>query len=458
MAQVGSVVRLWVLVALWLSAFASSASSAATLELSAVRLENAGGHLRANIELSASARFQVFTLDNPLRLVVDVYGAELRRASAPKGRGVVTGVRFGHPDSQRLRVVFDLAEPVRPKSYLLDRAGHHRHRLVVDLLPAHPVAAAFAGVAEAAAPVAAAPPRAVVRPAASGEARDVVIAIDAGHGGKDPGALGSGGTREKDITLQVARLLAERIDAEPGMRALLIRDSDVFLPLKQRYEKARAGKADLFISIHADAAVNRNARGSSVYMLSTRGATSEAARFLADRENRSDLLGEVSLDGKDQMLAAVLLDLSQGATLEASAQAAEYLLASLTRMGKAHKRYVERANFVVLRAPDVPSVLVETGFISNPEEEKKLRDPAHRARLADALLLGVRDYFHAAPPPGTWIAANAPKARSHVVARGETLSEIASRHGVSVTQIRRANALDSDLVRVGTVLKIPTAS
>jgi N-acetylmuramoyl-L-alanine amidase len=192
-------------------------------------------------------------------------------------------------------------------------------------------------------------------------------------------------------------------------------------------------------------------------MLSTRGASNEAARYLAERENRADLVGGVSLNGKDKTLAAVLLDLSQGATLEASSLAAEHVLASLTRMGKAHKRYVERANFVVLRSPDVPSLLVETGFISNPEQERTLNDPKHRVRLAEAVMLGIRDYFHAAPPPGTWIAANV-RIRAHVVARGETLSEIASRHGVSVSKIRQVNALNSDNVRVGAVLKIPTAS
>jgi N-acetylmuramoyl-L-alanine amidase len=223
---------------------------------------------------------------------------------------------------------------------------------------------------------------------------------------------------------------------------VLIRDGDVFVPLGNRFEKAREQKADLFVSIHADAAVNRKARGSSVFMLSTRGATNEAARYLAERENRSDLVGGVSLNGRDSMLAAVLLDLSQGASLEASAQAAEHVLASLTRMGKAHKHNVERANFVVLRSPDVPSVLIETGFISNPD---------------DAILLGLRDYFHSSPPPGTWIAANV-KSRAHVVAYGETLTEIAVRHGVSVTQIRQANELETDRVRVGEVLKIPTSS
>jgi N-acetylmuramoyl-L-alanine amidase len=409
-------------------------------EVKSVRVTEGKAHTRATVDLSDSADYRVFTLANPDRLVLDVLDGKLRRNINGDGRGLVKAVRSGQPEADRLRIVFDLNEPVRPKSFMLDPSDRYRHRLVIDMLPTSAPAE---------------PVR--VAPVTTGEQRDVVVAVDAGHGGADPGAVGKSGTYEKDITLKVALLLAERIDAEPGMRAVLIRDTDVFVPLTTRFQKAREQKADLFISIHADAALNRSARGSSVYMLSTRGASNEAARYLAERENRSDLVGDVSLSDKDKTLAAVLLDLSQGATLEASSQAAEHLLGSLTRMGKAHKRYVERANFVVLRSPDVPSVLVETAFISNPDEERKLNDRKHRARLADAMLLGVRDYFHTAPPPGTWIAANA-KTRAHIVARGETLSEIASRHGVSVSKIRQVNALDSDVVRVGEVLKIPTAS
>jgi N-acetylmuramoyl-L-alanine amidase len=235
--------------------------------------------------------------------------------------------------------------------------------------------------------------------------RELVVAIDAGHGGKDPGALGPSGVREKAVTLAVARELARLIDADPGMRAVLTRDGDQFVPLKQRYMKARSAQADLFISIHADAALNDSANGASVYVLSTRGASSQAARWLADKENAADLVGGVSLDTRDHHLAAVLLDLSQSATMRASDDVASQVLGSLKRMGKAHKPAIERANFVVLRSPDVPSMLVETGFITNPGEERKLNDPAHRARLAAAIAEGVRRYFVAQPPPGTWFAA-----------------------------------------------------
>lgn len=414
---------------------------ASATEVDSVRVSARKDYTRATIDLSDTPDYQVFTLENPDRLVVDVKRGRLRSSIDGDGRGLVKSVRTGQPQADRLRIVFDLAESVRPKSFLQNRRDRSHHRLIIDMVASStPVEPARSVAKES--PV---------------DGREVVIAVDAGHGGNDPGAIGAKGTHEKGITLKVAQLLAERINAEPGMRAVLIRDSDVFIALPTRFQLAREHKADLFVSIHADAALNRNARGSSVYMLSTRGASNEAARYLAERENRADLVGGVSLNDKDKMLAAVLLDLSQGATLEASALAAEHVLASLTRMGKAHKRYVERANFVVLRSPDVPSLLVETGFISNPDEEKKLNDAKHRTRLAEAVMLGIRDYFHAAPPPGTWIAANV-KTRAHVVARGETLSEIASRHGVSVTKIRKVNSLSSDMVRVGAVLKIPTAS
>ena len=417
------------------------ATMASATEVRSVRLRAGDDHTRATIDLSETPDYRVFTLADPDRLVVDVKRGRLRSNIDSAGRGLVASVRSGQPEADRLRIVFDLKEPVRPKSFVLNPSERSRHRLVIDMVSA----------------TAPAEPARAMATAPAVEAREVVVAIDAGHGGNDPGAVGAGGTHEKRITLKVAQLLAERIDAEPGMRAVLVRDKDEFIPLHLRFQKAREQKADLFVSIHADAALNRNAKGSSVYMLSTRGASNEAARYLAERENRADLVGGVSLNGKDKMLAAVLLDLSQGATLEASSMAAEHVLASLTRMGKAHKRYVERANFVVLRSPDVPSLLVETGFISNPDEEKKLNDPKHRVRVAEAVMLGIRDYFHAAPPPGTWIAANV-KTRAHVVARGETLSEIASRHGVSIRKIRQVNAINGDVVRVGAVLKIPTAS
>ncbi|MCB1641896.1 MAG: N-acetylmuramoyl-L-alanine amidase, partial [Xanthomonadales bacterium] len=250
-----------------------------------------------------------------------------------------------------MRIVFDLTSKSRAKSFLLPPAEHYGHRLVVDLYPQD----------------AQAKPQPVLRapePEAPGAQRKVIVAIDAGHGGEDPGAVGPGGTYEKIVALAMARALAQRIDREPGMQAVLIRDGDYFIQLEKRFHKAREAKADLFVSIHADAAHAQSANGSSVYVLSARGATNEAARWLAERENRSDLVGGVSLDRGDDTLAAVLLDLSQGASMEASAEAADRVLVALTRVGKTHKKQVERANFVVLRSPDVPSMLIETGFIS----------------------------------------------------------------------------------------------
>ncbi len=235
--------------------------------------------------------------------------------------------------------------------------------------------------------------------------RKLVVAIDAGHGGKDPGAHGPSGVREKMVTLAVARELARQVNSEPGMRAVLIRDEDEFVPLSRRYMKARAAQADLFISIHADASPNDSATGASVFVLSTRGASSQAARWLADSENAADLVGGVSLDSKDRNLAAVLLDLSQSATMRASDDVAEQVLGALKNVGKAHKQSIERANFVVLRSPDVPSMLVETGFITNPEEERRLNDPGYRTRLAAAITDGVRRYFIGQPPLGSWYAS-----------------------------------------------------
>jgi N-acetylmuramoyl-L-alanine amidase len=296
---------------------------------------------------------------------------------------------------------------------------------------------------------------ATVAAAASVE-RDVVVAIDAGHGGEDPGARGPGGTWEKTLTLKLARELAALVDAEPGMKAFLVRDGDYFIPLKDRYVKAREAQADLFVSVHADAFHKPTPSGASVYMLSQRGATSEAARWLANSENASDLVGGVSLDDKDNTLAAVLLDLAQSASLKASADVANSVLSGLKRVGKTHKQEIERANFVVLRSPDVPSILVETGFISNPGDEKKLNDPDYRRRLSSAILDGVREYFHTQLPPVTLLAANIdPPPLEHVVSRGETLSQIAVRHGVPLASLRAANRINGDIVRVGDRLQIP---
>jgi N-acetylmuramoyl-L-alanine amidase len=281
----------------------------------------------------------------------------------------------------------------------------------------------------------------------------VVVAVDAGHGGEDPGALGRRGTREKDVTLAIARRLAALIDREPGMRAVMVRKGDYYVGLRQRIEIARKERADLFISIHADAFRDARVQGASVYTLSRRGASSEAARWLAERENSADLIGGVSLEDKDHILASVLLDLSQTAALQASTDVAERVFRRLKQVGRVHNDRVQEAGFVVLKSPDIPSILVETAFISNRTEESRLTDPEHQARLAEAILEGVREYFDYSPPPGTRLAQVAD--RRHIISRGDTLSAIASQYEVSLSHLREANGLTTDRIRVGQVLLIP---
>lgn len=423
---------------------AATACAAPLAEIQALRVWAGPDHTRVVFDVSGPLDYKVFSLDNPHRLVLDINSAALAKAfTAPEASGVLQGVRTGKQGEQGVRVVFDLTEAARPQSFLLQPADKFGHRLVVDLYRQQGAAAPIVRTVQEAVP---------------STQRKVTVAIDAGHGGEDPGARGASGGWEKEITLAVARELKRQIDAEPGMQAVLIRDGDYFIPLQQRYQKAREASADLFISVHADAFHKSTASGSSVFVLSTRGASNEAARWLAASENQSDLVGGVSLEDKDNTLAAVLLDLSQSATMKASDDVASHVLDAMKRLGKAHKPYVERANFVVLRSPDVPSMLVETAFISNPTEEKKLKDPGHRTRLAAAIVEGVRDYFSVQPPPGTWLAANAtPRARQHVVGRGETLSVIALRHGVTLSSLRSANQLKGDMVKAGERLTIPLA-
>jgi len=397
---------------------------------------------RAVLDLDKKTSYKLFTLQNPHRVVVDLQGSsiDIPLEIDEEHAGVITGVRYGQPDKQTLRVVFDLTESVGLKSFLLDPTGQYSHRLVIDLYSktGQQKTSMVKHVANVSKPD-----------------RNVVIAIDAGHGGEDPGAIGKNRTREKDVVLRIARELKKAIDSEPGMQAVLTRDGDYYIPLRGRYEKARKARADLFVSIHADAFRKRSVKGSSVFVLSPRGASSEFARLLADSENASDLVGGVTLNDKDDMLASVLLDLSQSATREASNKVASSILGSLKRTGTTHKPHVGRANFMVLKSPDVPSVLVETAFISNPGEEKRLTEKDFQQRMARAITRGVRDYFYTSPPPGTWIAANRDGAR-HIVTRGDTLGGIASRYSVSLSRLRTANKINGDMLHVGTELVIPT--
>jgi N-acetylmuramoyl-L-alanine amidase len=360
------------------------------VEVRALRLWASPEGTQVVIELSGSAKHSLLTLKNPDRVVIDVSDARLSPgAPRPPASGVVKQVRMARQPSGDFRVVLDLARPIRATSFLATPNDQYGYRLVVDL--AGPAAAAAA-----AAPVKAQH----ARPAA----RDLIIAIDAGHGGDDPGAIGMHGTREKDVTLAIARALERSVDAEPGMRAVLTRSGDYFVPLRDRMRRARAQQADLFVSIHADSIRDRAVDGSSVYILSQRGATNEAARWLAERENAADLIGGVSLEDKGNLLASVLLDLSQTASLSASETAAEHVLHQLNLVGEVRKPLVQQAGFMVLKSPDIPSMLIETAYISNPAEEQRLRDAAHQAKLAAAIHQGLKEYFYADPPAGSRIA------------------------------------------------------
>ena len=429
----------------------NSGAAALAGSIDGLRIAAQADRTRIALDLSESAEHKLFTLpasgDKPARVVIDIKPSRLASGAVPfpRGTGTVALIRGANRDDGSVRIVLDLTKAVRPRSFALGPDGNFGHRLVVDLEPAGAPALA--------------PPAVKSQATASRQARDLVIAVDAGHGGKDPGARGPKGTREKDVVLQISRRLAAEIDAEPGMRAILTRTGDQFVPLRSRIERARSANADLFISIHADAFRDRRVRGTTVYALSEKGATDEAARRLAERENAADLIGGVSLDDKDPTLASVLLDLSQNASLSMSLDVGDEILDELSGFTHLRKRRVQQAPFLVLKSPDIPSLLIETAFISNPEDERKLSSQQHQQRLATAVVSGVRDYFYANPPPGTQVATLARGDRSaprqYVIRQGDTLSEIAARYNVSLTNIRSANNLRNDRIVVGQVLRIP---
>ena len=446
-------------------------------EISHLALTEGPTGTRAELQLKDEAAFRTLSLANPDRFVVDLpdtaAGAHLQ---LPAPAGVVRAVRRGQPAPGTVRIVFDLAQPVVPLKPRLERNPDGVVRLVLEwpgdgavaaaLLTGQPPAttaptastppatasssAMTAPTVSAQSPMqtsanpppapasappaplvastpAAPPPKAAppveplptpgkplreVRPGS----RPLIIAIDAGHGGQDPGAHGPSGKREKDVTLAIARELARQVNATPGLKAYLTRDTDVFLPLPRRTQLARQAKADMFISIHADAAENRGAKGSSVYVLSLRGASSQRARWLADKENAADMIGGGALPRADDTLASVLIDLTQSGQMRASEDAAGHVLSGLKAIGNNHKPAIERANFAVLRTSDMPAMLVETAFISNPDEERRLTDPSYQRTVAKAVLQGVDAYFTRQPPPGTLYASRARAAEATVVA------------------------------------------
>lgn len=441
--------------------------SALSAQVKGVRMWTAPDHTRLVFDIDRPAEHQVFSLANPQRLVVDFQDSRIGPKYSAKGLQDrhIEGLRHAHRSDGRLRVVMDLRQAVKTKAFLLAPNKAYGHRLVIDLYREEGDQKAGSSASRTAKPAdtQATPrkPRVAKSEQDFTELRDVVVAVDAGHGGYDPGASGSvKGTREKDITLQIARRLKRQIDAQPGMRAILTRKGDYFVGLRQRMTIARANRADLFVSIHADAFRDKRVRGSSVYVLSSRGASSEAARWLAERENNrdADLVGEVGFHDMDPAVAQVVIDLSQTASQEASLSVARRVYQNLGKVGKVHGKRVLSAGFMVLKAPDIPSLLIETGFISNPREERNLSSPRYQEKMAKSVMSGIRQYFTEAPPPGTLLAKrerdNRP--RKHVIVAGDTLSHIAQRYEVSLASLRNENRIKNDRrIHVGQVLRIP---
>ncbi len=432
------------LITLLLCVFISLPLQAANHSINGLRLWAAPDHTRLVFDTSGSVAHSLISLSKPNRLVIDISNAHLSTAipTVSQGDRYVQRVRSGVRNKNDLRVVLDLKQNVRPKSFMLKPNRKYGHRLVIDLYGANE--------GQYKKPE-------VLKTFSKNGLRDIIIAIDAGHGGEDVGAIGEKGTHEKNVSMAIARKLKALVQAEPGMRAVMTRDGDYYVALRKRMKIARQRKADLFISIHADAFRDPRVRGASVYTLSSRGASSEAARWLAKSENGADLVGGVTLDDKDELLASVLLDLSQTATRQVSTEAADKIYLQLKKLGKVHGKRVQQAGFVVLKSPDIPSVLVETSFISNPREERKLNDPRHQKKLAKAILDGLRSYFETAPPPGTMLASRKSiKPGKHVISRGDTLSGIASRYQVSLLALRNINRIAGDRIRIGQVLRIPS--
>lgn len=419
----------------------STSVVAEVVEVENIRVWAAPDSTRVVFDISGPVEHELSLLKAPYRTVIDLKKASINKDPAQPGNNdkFVQSIRTAPRNTNDLRIVLDLKKFVNYKSFQLKPNKHYGHRLVVDLYSNEPKVSKPVNVEE--------------EITKANIPRDVIIAIDAGHGGEDPGAKGPSGTYEKNVVLKIAKDLATAINKERGMKAVLVRTGDYYMALRKRINKAREHKADLFMSIHADAFRDPRVHGSSVYVLSKRGASSEAAKWLAESENASDLIGGVSLEGKDNVLASVLLDLSQTASLEASIDIADRVLKGLKGIGKVHKRTVQSAGFAVLKSPDIPSILIETAFISNPKEEKKLLSASHRKNMTGAIVKGLRGYFRDFAPEGTVLAS-----RKHIITRGETLSAIAQQYRVSTNALRKHNGLKGDLVRVGQMLSIPSAN
>jgi len=419
------------------------APSVSASEINSVRLWRAPDNTRIVFDVSGAIDYKVFQLDNPQRLVIDIANvskapviADLDFKDSP-----ISKMRAANRNGKDLRIVLDLKSPISPKDFTLKANDQYSNRLVVDLFEKKRVVSRS------------------VEEVIEQSDRKIIIAIDAGHGGEDPGALGPNRMREKNVVLQIARRLERLFDKDPNFDAILVRDGDYYLAHRKRTQIARDNQADFFISVHADAFTDPRANGASVYALSNKGATSEAARFLAKKQNNADLIGgatALNLGNKDEMLAGVLLDLSMTATMTTSLEAGEQVLKQMGSVARLHKKKVEQAGFLVLKSPDIPSLLIETGFISNPKEARQLNSADYQQRMAKAIFTGLDQYYSEHPPEGTLLAkVMSGKMLSYTIARGDTLSEIATKYKTSTKKIMRYNQMSSSAIHVGQKIAIP---
>jgi len=437
-----------------------------------LRIWLAPENTRLVFDLSGAIEHKIFTLKKPDRVVLDIQDVSLNVdfAQVDISKSPIQRLRTGK--DQPLRIVLDLSEPLKPSSFSLAPNGNYGHRLVVDLgrtLKPKAEKTKLSVVEKGAEVVKPSPVRQLpvdISASKSGKKlRDIVIALDAGHGGEDPGAIGASGLQEKKVVLAIAKELEKLIDAEAGFISRMVRRNDYYVSLRGRTAIARKKNADLFVSIHADAFKNKKARGASVWVLSNRGASSEVGRWLAKKENNSDLIGgvgSVNLGGKDKVLKGVLLDMSMTASRKDSREVAKKIHKNIGKFAKMHKPSVEHAGFLVLKSPDIPSILVETGFISNPQEERALKTAAYRKKMARAVFEGIKEHFINKPPAFTEIYRKkhgdglAKRVQYHVVS-GDSLSKIAVRYGVKLASLKAVNNMKNDKIRIGQKLQIPTS-
>ncbi|MCK5881595.1 MAG: N-acetylmuramoyl-L-alanine amidase [Sinobacterium sp.] len=411
-----------------------------------VRLWRSPDNTRVVFDMTGAATHKVFTLKSPHRVVLDIknvtMSADLSQLSLKDTP--VSSIRFAIQGDTGVRVVLDTSQAVNVRSFFLKKNGDAKDRLVLDLASGTSSKKAVKSKKN-------------VQEIKRGK-RDIIIAIDAGHGGEDPGAIGPKKIYEKKVVLGIAKELKSKFNAQKGYKAVLVRKGDYYIPLSKRRDIARMANADMFVSIHADAFSSPKAHGTSVYALSSKGATSAFARFLANKENKSDLVGGVSLNDKDAVLSSVLLDLSMTHKMQSSLEIGEHVLGYMGKISRLHSKRVEQAAFAVLKTPDIPSLLIETGFISNPGEAKKLSTSSYRKKMANAIYQGVNEWFRANASEDTYIAQRSNKGRRdsvHIVSRGDTLSGIAGIYGVSMAQVKKSNKLRSSSLKIGQRLIIP---